>query len=78
MLKIPALEYDRLYTGFLSFSSCAEWCQFLANEAEFNDTGESEYWKAEAERFITILDKNSTGCSHHPKLVEAINKYVKS
>lgn len=78
MLKVPTIEYDRLYTGFLSFSSCVEWCRFLANEAEWNDTGEKDYWMSEAERFEAALDKSITGCSHHPKLNEAIKNYVRT
>lgn len=78
MLRVPKVEHDQMYSGFLLFSSCLEWCRFLANEAEFNDTGEAEYWKSEADRFAAALDKNINGCSSHPKLNEAIKNYVKS
>lgn len=76
MLRIPKVLNDILYERMLTFESCAEWCRFLANEADFNDTGDAEYWKAEADRFQSALDKGIKGCSNHPKLKEAIRQYV--
>lgn len=76
MLRVPKVEQSTLATGFLTFQSCLEWCRFLANEADFNDTGDAEYWKAEADRFQSALDKGINGCSSHPKLKEAMRQYV--
>ena len=76
MLRIPVTLHDTLYDSMLTFESCAEWCRFLANEADFNDTGDAEYWKAEADRFQSALDKGYNGCSNHPKLKEAMRQYI--
>ena len=71
MNKVPPVERD-LLTGGLTFESASRWCQFLAEEFDWQGNRSlSEYYKRRAQE----LSVAPTGSLHDRRLEEAIKTW---